>query len=88
MPSCDMITATAWARANNIEMVLPYEKHRYFNFVGTRKQKHDMMNKLNYPVIKEYPKCKCALQWWCNEKGEKSSFNINRNKLLKEFIHN
>lgn len=37
-------------------------------------------------LIKEYPKCKSALQWWCNEKGEKSAFNINRNKLLKEFI--
>ncbi len=37
-------------------------------------------------LIKEYPKCKSALQWWCNEKGEKSSFNISRNKLLKEFM--
>lgn len=33
-----------------------------------------------------YPKCKAALRWWCNEWGEKSTFNINRNKLLKEFI--
>ena len=37
-------------------------------------------------LYKEYPKCKSALKWWCNEKGEKSAFNINRNKLLKEFI--
>lgn len=37
-------------------------------------------------LIKEYPKCKSALQWWCNDKGENSSFNISRNKLLKEFI--
>lgn len=37
-------------------------------------------------LYEEYPRCKSALQWWCNEKGEKSAFNINRNKLLKEFI--
>lgn len=37
-------------------------------------------------LYKEYPKCKSALQWWCNDKGEGSFFNINRNKLLKEFI--
>lgn len=30
--------------------------------------------------------CKGALQWWCNEWGENSNFNIKRNKWLKEFI--
>ena len=34
----------------------------------------------------EYPKCKSALQWWCNMKGEKSMFNICNNKWLKEFM--
>jgi 3'-phosphoadenosine 5'-phosphosulfate sulfotransferase (PAPS reductase)/FAD synthetase len=34
----------------------------------------------------EYPKCKAALRWWCNQWGEGSSFNISRNKLLKEFM--
>lgn len=33
-----------------------------------------------------YPKCKAALRWWCNMWGEKSKFNINYNKGLKEFI--
>lgn len=33
-----------------------------------------------------YPKCKAALRFWCNEWGEGSTFNINKNKLLKEFI--
>lgn len=37
-------------------------------------------------LYKEYPRCKSALQWWCSDKGEGSFFNINRNKLLKEFI--
>lgn len=37
-------------------------------------------------LYKEYPKSKSALQWWCNSYGEGSFFNINRKKLLKEFI--
>lgn len=48
---------TAWARENNIEMIHPAEKHRYFQFVGTKKQKHEMLKKLAYPVIATYPKC-------------------------------
>lgn len=32
-----------------------------------------------------YPKCKSALEWWCN-KRECVSFNIKYNKWLKEFI--
>lgn len=34
----------------------------------------------------DYEGCKTALQWWCNEKGEGSMFNISRNKYLKEFF--
>ena len=30
--------------------------------------------------------CCAALRWWCNEFGEKSQFNICRNKYLKEFM--
>lgn len=44
-------------------------------------------------LMKKYPKCKTALQWWCNsyytaESGiqQMSRFSINRNKWLKEFI--
>ena len=37
-------------------------------------------------LYKKYPKCKIALQWWCNANGEGSRFNISRNKYLKEFI--
>lgn len=37
-------------------------------------------------LIKRYPKCSSALKWWCNMNGEKSSFNISKNKLMKEFI--
>ena len=33
----------------------------------------------------KYPKCKSALEWWCNTK-QSDNFNIRRNKYLKEFI--
>ena len=33
-----------------------------------------------------YPNCMAALKWWCNEWGENSRFNIQRNSWLKEFM--
>lgn len=36
-------------------------------------------------LLQEYPNCKSALEWWCNAKPS-PAHNINRNKLLKEFI--
>jgi hypothetical protein len=46
-----------WAKENNIQMIKPAEKHRYFYLVGTKIDKRNMLSKLNYGVIKEYPKC-------------------------------
>ena len=37
-------------------------------------------------LIKEYPKCKSTLMWWCNSYDDTSRFNIKYNKLLKEFL--
>lgn len=42
-------------------------------------------------LYKEYPKCRAALRWWCNdfaksETGKESSFNIAYNQYLKEFM--
>lgn len=37
-------------------------------------------------LLKEYPNCKVAVRWWCNDYGEKSRFNINYIKGLKEFM--
>lgn len=53
-----------------------------------RLQKHGFKweNKPFEELSKKYPRCISALQWWCNTKGEGSSFNISRNKMLKEFI--
>ena len=33
-----------------------------------------------------YPNCKAALRWWCNEWGPGSKLNIEKHRLLKEFI--
>lgn len=39
-------------------------------------------------LLIKYPKCKSALQWWCN-KNKSLMLNIDKNKYLKEFImHN
>ena len=46
-----------WAKDNNIQTVKPFDKHRYFFINGTKKQKRDMLKKLKYPVINDYPKC-------------------------------
>ena len=37
-------------------------------------------------LLKEYPKCKVALRWWCNDFGEWSRFNINFIRGLKEYM--
>ena len=37
-------------------------------------------------LMDEYPRCKAALRWWCNEWGEKSKINISNHKYLKEFL--
>lgn len=46
-----------WAKEHGIETVAPMEKHRYFYFVGNKRQKREMAAKLVYPVVQGYPKC-------------------------------
>lgn len=47
----------AWAKLNGIETVAPLEKHRYFFFVGTKRETASMRGRLVYPIVAEYPKC-------------------------------
>lgn len=53
-----------------------------------RLQKHGFLfeDKPFDELYKQYPKCKAALRWWCNEWGENSRLNIARRKFLKEFM--
>lgn len=37
-------------------------------------------------LLEEYPNCKVALRWWCNDFGEWSRFNINYVRGLKEYM--
>ncbi len=48
----------AWAKSSGVEVVKPMPKHRYFYLCGNRTQKKDMLARLSYPVVCEYPKCK------------------------------
>ena len=54
----------------------------------SRLQKHNFKweDKPFEELIKEYPKCRSAWKWWCDNQGEGSRFSIRYNKLLKEFL--
>ena len=55
-----------------------------------RLQKHDFKweNKPYEELVKDYPNCKSALQWWCNSRKNNTLLGITRNKGLKEFMVN
>lgn len=65
---------------------------KYVSEMIERLQRHNFKfeDKPFEVLIKEYPKCKVALQWWCDEhepNGKKpSKFSIANNKWLKEFM--
>lgn len=63
---------------------------KYTSEMIERLQRHNFKweNRPFDELIKEYPKCKIALKWWCNEneKGEKSRFNISHERGLKEYM--
>ena len=55
-----------------------------------RLQKHGFKweNKPYEELVKDYPNCKSALQWWCNSRKNNVLLGITRNKGLKEFMVN
>ena len=61
---------------------------KYVSEMIYRLQKHNFKfeDKSFEELLLEYPTCRVALLWWCNLNGKGSSFNIERNKLLKEFL--
>lgn len=65
---------------------------KYVSEMIYRLQKHGFKweDKPYEELVKEYPKCKSALGWWCNRKlrndGKIGMLNIDRDKYLKEFI--
>lgn len=68
----------------------PFISKRVSDYIS-RLQKHNFDfvhdgNKSYDELCKKYPNAKGALKWFCNSWGENSSFNITRNKWLKEFM--
>lgn len=65
---------------------------KYVSEMMSRLQRHNFEweDKSFDELYSKYPKCKIALNWWCNHSdennGKPSRFNISRNKYLKEFI--
>lgn len=61
---------------------------KYVSDMISRLQRHNFKfeDKPLEELCKEYPKCKGALRWWCNDWGEGSKFNIDYNTYLKEFM--
>ena len=55
-----------------------------------RLQKHGFKweNKPYEELVKDYPNCKSALQWWSNSRKNNALLGITRNKGLKEFMMN
>jgi hypothetical protein len=57
---CDKFKITSpmrWAKENNIEVKRSSEKHRYFYINADKRKKREILAKLKYPIVAEYPKC-------------------------------
>lgn len=63
---------------------------KYVSEMISRLQRHDFRweDESFECLYEKYPNCKIALNWWCNNSGDGSRFNISRNKYLKEFMLN
>lgn len=66
---------------------LPFLSKQISNYIH-RLQRHNFCweDRPFEELYAEYPKCKSALLWWCNEWGEGKKTNINKRKYLKEFM--
>lgn len=66
---------------------IPFLSKRISMFMGRLQNHNFQWEDAPYEILSsKYPNCQAALKWWCNAWGEKSRFNIEANKLLKEFI--
>lgn len=66
---------------------VPFLSKKISDYIS-RLQRHDFKwEDDDFEVLyKKYPNCKSALRWWCNDFGENSSYNIKKNKYLKDFM--
>ena len=52
----DVTEIKKWAKNNNIEMIRPKLKYRYFYLKGNKAQRKFMYKNLSYDIVKNYPK--------------------------------
>lgn len=74
VPLCVLRYGEPFLNKRVSEMIMRLQKH---NFKWEDKPFEEL--------YKEYPNCKSALKWWCNQ-YETHTLNINNNKYLKEFL--
>ena len=68
---------------------VPFVSKKVSDYLG-RLQKHKFTwvdGNIDY-LNSQFGKCRVALRWWCNDWGEKSRFNIDWNKGLKDYLIN
>ena len=54
--SVSQVSVTEWRKTTNLVKVERSRKHRYFMFLGDKRQVRKMMADLKFPIVKEYPK--------------------------------
>ena len=54
--SVSTIPVDEWRKTTNIVKVERSRKHRYFKFLGDKRQVRKMMKDLKFPIVNEYPK--------------------------------
>lgn len=65
---------------------IPFISKRVSDYLGRLLKKG--FNFEENPFYEDYKGCRVGLRWWKNDFGEKSRFNIERNRGLKEFLIN
>lgn len=50
-----------WAKEKGYELIPQKPKHRYFQFVGSKRQIKEMKSKLRYEIMDKYPKCEKSM---------------------------
>ena len=67
---------------------VPFLAKRQSDYIG-RLQSHGFNWEYGITLedgLRKFGKCETAMKWWTCEYGDKSSFNITKHKLLKEFM--
>lgn len=68
---------------------VPFVSKRVSDYLSRLQlHKFDFSNVTVNEGVEKFGRCRAALRWWCNDWGNNSMFNIDRNMGLKEFLMN